>query len=181
VNINRTCDEERRENGRDLGMTDETLAGRSYQLLSLEQRLIIMALGTVMDRVQRLNDEDSADLFEFLKDYRAAATEEERDAACRAMEVLLGACTTTVCQLDLAEDGREKSGKLQRWVEFVSQQIRKHRKKAAWTQEQLAEKAGLPQSHISRIENGKHSPSHKTLQKIAEAFGVSVSEFDPSS
>ena len=181
VNMNRSRDQDHGANGRGLAMTDETLVGRSLQFLSAEQRLFIVAFGTVLDRMKRLNDADSADLFEFLRDYKAATTDEEREAAYEAMEELLGASTTTICRLNLAEDEQERSGKLQNWINFVSQLIRDYRKKAGLTQEQLAEKAGLPQSHISRIENGKHSPSNKTQQKIAEAYGVPVSEFDPSS
>jgi transcriptional regulator with XRE-family HTH domain len=52
--------------------------------------------------------------------------------------------------------------------------------KAGWTQEQLAAESGLPQSHISRLEAGKHSPSRATLEKIAKALGVDVAVFDPS-
>ena len=48
------------------------------------------------------------------------------------------------------------------------------------TQEQLAAKAGLPQSHISRLEGAKHSPSRATLEKIAAALEVPLSCLDPS-
>jgi transcriptional regulator with XRE-family HTH domain len=58
--------------------------------------------------------------------------------------------------------------------------VRWHPARAQLTQEQLAAKSGLPQSHISRIENAKHSPSLATLQKIAAALGVPVERFDLS-
>jgi len=48
------------------------------------------------------------------------------------------------------------------------------------TQQQLAEKAGLPQSHISRLEAGMHSPSHKTLEKIAAAMEIAMGDLDPA-
>ncbi|MDM8008608.1 MAG: helix-turn-helix transcriptional regulator [Phycisphaerae bacterium] len=44
----------------------------------------------------------------------------------------------------------------------------------------LASKSGLPQSHISRLEAGRHSPSHKTLEKLASALAVPVNRLDPS-
>ena len=69
---------------------------------------------------------------------------------------------------------------LQNWLDYVSKRIRELREKAGWTQEDLAQKTGLPQSHISRLENGKHSPAHATLEKIAAALGVGVGEIDPS-
>jgi transcriptional regulator with XRE-family HTH domain len=38
----------------------------------------------------------------------------------------------------------------------------------------LAEKAGLPQAQISRIERGVVSPTGATLGKIAEALGADL-------
>ena len=42
------------------------------------------------------------------------------------------------------------------------------------TQEQLAEKTGLMQHHISRIEQGRYSVGFDTLQAIASAMGCKV-------
>ena len=39
------------------------------------------------------------------------------------------------------------------------------------TQKQLAEKSGVSQSNISKIENGSYRPSVATLKKIADALG----------
>ena len=39
------------------------------------------------------------------------------------------------------------------------------------TQSQLAEKSGVSQSNISKIENGSYRPSVSTLKKIADALG----------
>ena len=39
------------------------------------------------------------------------------------------------------------------------------------TQNQLAEKSGVTQSNISKIENGSYHPSISTLKKIANALG----------
>ena len=38
---------------------------------------------------------------------------------------------------------------------------------AGMTQAQLAQKTGIPQSNISRIESGKYNPTIKSLRKIA--------------
>ena len=42
-----------------------------------------------------------------------------------------------------------------------------------WTQHDLAEKSGLPQSTIARVENGANT-SMDTISKIANAFGKSL-------
>ena len=42
------------------------------------------------------------------------------------------------------------------------------------TQKELAERAGIRQSNISRIENGNCSPSVATLQQIADGVGKTL-------
>ena len=42
------------------------------------------------------------------------------------------------------------------------------------TQKDLAEKTGIRQSNISRIENGKSSPTIATLQQIAAGVGKTL-------
>jgi len=42
------------------------------------------------------------------------------------------------------------------------------------TQQQLAEKAGIRQSHLSRFESGKHIPSLEFVNKIAKALGKNL-------
>lgn len=44
-------------------------------------------------------------------------------------------------------------------------------KRKGMTQGELAERCGLAQSHIARIEAGKYSVGFDTLQQIAEALG----------
>ncbi len=44
------------------------------------------------------------------------------------------------------------------------------------TQAAVAKKAGLRRSYVAVIETGDHFPQQKTLQKLAIAFGVDVSE-----
>lgn len=52
------------------------------------------------------------------------------------------------------------------------------RLKRRLTQLQVAEKAGLSQAYINELETGKKSnPSLETLTKLAEALGVSITEF----
>ena len=42
------------------------------------------------------------------------------------------------------------------------------------TQKQLAAKAGMAQNAVSRMENGKHSVTLRTVQRIAAALGYAV-------
>lgn len=51
--------------------------------------------------------------------------------------------------------------------------IKQERENYGWTQQELAEKAGIPQSTIARVEKGANT-SMDTISKIANAFGKSV-------
>ncbi len=46
------------------------------------------------------------------------------------------------------------------------------RKRLGLTQEELAEKAGLTQAYISRLEAGVANPSLRTLQRLADGMGL---------
>ena len=54
------------------------------------------------------------------------------------------------------------------------------RKATGMTQKELAEKTGITQGDISRLENGNANPSLKTLQRLAEGMGMQLKlEFLP--
>lgn len=63
--------------------------------------------------------------------------------------------------------------------ERIGQRIAILRKATGWSQIQLAERAGLQPSHISRIEAGKYAVTCETVQAIAEALGMTVDIIDP--
>jgi transcriptional regulator with XRE-family HTH domain len=48
------------------------------------------------------------------------------------------------------------------------------RKQAGLTQKQLAERAGMAQGDISKLESGNANPSVRTLQRLAAAMGMQV-------
>lgn len=52
------------------------------------------------------------------------------------------------------------------------------RKICEWSQDELARRAGLQRTHISRIEQGKYAVTLETIQAIAEAFGMTVDIID---
>jgi len=54
------------------------------------------------------------------------------------------------------------------------------RKLSGLSQEQLAERAGLQRTHVSRIEAGKYAVTFETIQAIAEALGMTVDIIDTS-
>lgn len=57
--------------------------------------------------------------------------------------------------------------------------IREARKRAGLTQEQLASRAGITQSHLSRLELGKYVPTLATLERLARALRIPLSALLP--
>ena len=55
--------------------------------------------------------------------------------------------------------------------------IRKNREARGWTEYQLAERSGLPQSNISSWYQKGMTPSFSSLEKICDAFGLTLSQF----
>jgi ribosome-binding protein aMBF1 (putative translation factor) len=56
----------------------------------------------------------------------------------------------------------------------VAVQLIELREKHGLTQAQLAERCGMDQGDISRIERGSTSPTSRTLQRIAEALDADL-------
>lgn len=61
----------------------------------------------------------------------------------------------------------------------LGRRIQRLRKKAGFTQEKLAENAGLSVTFIGLLESGLRKPSLKTLQKIANVIGVKARDLLP--
>lgn len=56
----------------------------------------------------------------------------------------------------------------------IGQRIAQLRKERGMTQQDLAERTGMQQGNIARIEAGRYSARFDTLQAIAEAMGLTV-------
>ena len=60
----------------------------------------------------------------------------------------------------------------------IGKMIRELRISSGYTQEQLAEKIGIDNKHLSKIEKGVHIPSYKTMQKLSSVFGLKLNFFE---
>jgi transcriptional regulator with XRE-family HTH domain len=54
--------------------------------------------------------------------------------------------------------------------------LRDERKRSALTQAQLAARAGMPQSVVSRLERGGREPRLSTMVRLAQALGITTAE-----
>jgi DNA-binding XRE family transcriptional regulator len=158
---------------------DKVMLTRDYRevLDSLpdEVQQVMLAFSVIRNRIDSLPKPDRDDLFALVQEWCRAETAEERREIQRAMTEILA--QLPVKRKPLPEPA-ESTG-LRSWSESVGARIKKLREERGLTQVQLAERAGIPQSHVSRLENAAHSATHKTLTKIAEALGVTVRDLDP--
>ena len=60
---------------------------------------------------------------------------------------------------------------------MLAKRIKELRKKSSWSQQKLAEKAGVSYNTITKIEQGAATmPTIQTMIKIADAFGISLDD-----
>ena len=65
---------------------------------------------------------------------------------------------------------------MERFLRVDTQKLRRLRRQAALSQQELAERAGTTQETISRLERGHHATRGRTLRRLAEALGVEPRE-----
>jgi ribosome-binding protein aMBF1 (putative translation factor) len=152
--------------------------GQAYDNMPEESKSALLALSVLMDRIRSLPRQDRDDLFELLTELREDADNEERKSIRIAMEEILAQIPVEMRSVSMAPSGN-LSEKRKKWADHVGKKIKELREAAGLTQVKLAEKAGLPQSHISRIENAEYSPTNITIAKIAKALNVVVGVIDP--
>ena len=61
---------------------------------------------------------------------------------------------------------------------FIGQKIRQQRKRLKLTQFELAEKIGIHEKQLSRIEAGLHYPTLENFIKIIKTLNISLREFE---
>ncbi|AOC55408.1 helix-turn-helix domain-containing protein [Bacillus pumilus] len=59
----------------------------------------------------------------------------------------------------------------------LSKMLKKKRIESGLSQEEFAKTLGFTASYISRLENGKVSPTFKSLEKISEHIGIKANLF----
>lgn len=60
---------------------------------------------------------------------------------------------------------------------MIAKRLKELRKKSGWSQQKLAEKAGLSYNTITKIEQGAATkPTIQTMIRIADAFQISLDD-----
>jgi ribosome-binding protein aMBF1 (putative translation factor) len=134
-------------------------------------------LRRLTERLSRLSEADWQDLHALSLLLDKAQDQEEKGQIAKAVIEIIEAKPVVARPMNMRES---LPTELQKWGGFVGKKIRKLRQDRGWTQFELAKRSCLPQSHICRLEKGKHSPSFLTIDRLAEALGVAVGELDPA-
>jgi len=59
------------------------------------------------------------------------------------------------------------------------EELTRIRNERGWSQQRLADEAGINKATLNQIERGRRSPNVETLHKLAAALGVEVGDFFP--
>lgn len=65
-------------------------------------------------------------------------------------------------------------------IKEITENIKQARLKKGWTQQELADKAGLDSNSVAKIERGESRPKVLTLTKLIKALGVKSTDILPS-
>jgi DNA-binding XRE family transcriptional regulator len=150
---------------------------RREQGANSDVELWVSLCKTVAFLLARLPEEaDREDLTEVM--LAMGHSEEEAKEGEETIREILSHKTGIVVPVIFPSAGRNE--KVAKWSNYAGGRVRELRKRAKLTQDELAKKAELPQSHISRIENGEISPTRHTLEKIVKALELTISDFDPT-
>ena len=148
----------------------------SWEAVSSEMEHWLSSCETVAGILASLPDEAQPDFLELLQ--VMGRSREELESGRETIREMLTPLSGVLVLATSPGDARHSA--VQKWSSAVGCKVRELRKSAEMTQLELAEKARLPQSHISRIENGEISPTRLTIEKIAEALGQPIGVLDPS-
>lgn len=160
-------------------MSTKTLRREQEALFEVGPEERVQAIDIVVDLVSRLPADDAADLLKLVRELRKATSREEKEAAAEAIKEILDQHPGQVMLMPLPHSA-ERPDRLKKWISYVGAKVREIRKHSGLTQQELAERAGIPQSHVSKIENGDLSPTRMTLEKIAKAMRRPVGNIDPT-
>lgn len=141
-----------------------------------------MMVAFLMERLRQLPKESFGDIVSLVQEITkpGMSVEEQNEIWETIREILFPDILGDICIGGRTGSVEETPEKLQRRTDHAGGVIKRKREEKDMTQDKLAELTGLPQSRICRLEAGVHSPSFKTLEKIAKALGVTVGVLDPS-
>lgn len=141
-------------------------------------RLAFRLREQLFKRLHQLDQKDQTAVAELVQLLIVAEADDERAEIWEALwEIILPeAVFREIAEEAVQEDARAR---VDAYRQKVGEQIRQRRESLGMTQEELADRAGIPQSHVSRLECGRHAPTHLTMQRVAAALDTTSAQLDP--
>jgi len=135
----------------------------------------------LLQRFKELPNESLKDIVSLMEmiTNRETAPEERDEIYETIREILFPQLIGKVCMGSFGQ-AEQIPGKVERRTNWIGNKVKTRREEKGFTQTELAKKSGLRQPQISRLEADVHSPSFKTLEKIAVALDITVGDLDPS-
>lgn len=152
------------------------------ELTPADVNLQASAIAVLVEKIARLSQAEKDDLMAVVMEITECEAAEDLDDIQQTLrEILFPQLAGRLLERNeiRAPSDAARNAVRKRGAEIAAR-LSRLRAAANLTQEQLAEKSGLPQSHISRLESAQHSPSLKTVKKLAKALDVSIGELDPA-
>lgn len=159
-----------------------TAQQHSGQLTAADVNLQASAIAVLVEKIASLSQEEKDDLMSVVMEIKECDAAEDLDDIQQTIrEILFPKMVGPLLERgEIKAPSSAARDAVSKRREEIAARLKRLRCAANLTQGQLAEKSGLPQSHISRLEGGQHSPSLKTVVKLSEALNVSIVELDPA-
>ena len=131
-------------------------------------------------RLKKLSADALRDFVKLCEMLTDESQEEHKDEIARAITDMIFPDVPTGNEFaDTEQDIADAKARVARYRQKVGKAISFRRNKLGMTQVQLAAETGLPQTHISRLEKGRHAPTYTTILKIAKALKARPASLDP--
>lgn len=132
--------------------------------------------------LESLPIETAEDLIELLGMHKHETDAKVKSGIAQTIEEILFPSSMIVDlkeEYDLEQESPDVRERVKDYRQKSGECIRARRVELGMSQDDLANLAGISQSHVCRLETGVHVPTHATIQKVAEALKIHPSMLDP--
>ena len=152
-------------------ISSHTSDGRGVEEIGIQEGIVL----GILNHLRALSKEARDDLLRLARKYFRTDDEGKAEIRQAILEIVENAPAEEadwsipppgMSQAQLAHGQSE----IEKRRADVAAWLKRERDQRGWTQRELAERAGLYQSHISRIEAGRHLPQEATRDKLAKAL-----------
>jgi ribosome-binding protein aMBF1 (putative translation factor) len=134
----------------------------------------------LLDRILTLRPAQQRKILQLIKLHQEAASPRESEEIGEVLAEILFRDSQDMAATPIGDEPSANAGEtLRKHRMYVATQIKKRRRQLKMSQQDLAARAGIPQSHVCRLETGKHAPTYLTIEKLANALDVAPSQLDP--